>query len=118
MDMACATSVLKLGDGTIRREEARREVLWRATHDGHLGSDIHLIDVVRPVGLAEHAIDNVAEGMKFEAKVKVHETVLRGLAVAVDLRVLIRDRHGAGRDAEHIGEIHLDGVDDVCAFHG
>jgi hypothetical protein len=51
-DMAGAIAAVEPGDGTIRREEARGKVLWSTTHDGHFGSDVHLVDVVGPIGLA------------------------------------------------------------------
>uniref|UniRef100_J3L887 Uncharacterized protein n=1 Tax=Oryza brachyantha TaxID=4533 RepID=J3L887_ORYBR len=106
------------GDGAVRREEARRAVLVGAAHDGHLGRDVEPVGVGGAVGLAEHAVDGVGEGVELVAEVKVHEAVLAGLAVVVDPGVLVGDGHGVGGDGEDAGELDGDGVDGVGAGDG
>jgi hypothetical protein len=109
---------VELGDGAVRGEEARRAVLVGAAHDGHLGADIELVNVVRTVGLAEHAVDVLGEAVELVGNVEVHEGVLPRLAVAVDAGVLVGDGHGVGGDAELAVELHDDGVDGVGAGDG
>jgi hypothetical protein len=106
------------GDGAVRREETRRQVLVCAAHDGHLRLDVQLGHVARAVGLPQHAVHVLAEVLELEAQVQVHQAVPPRLAVLVNPVVLLRDGHGVGRDAEHAVELHRDGVHVLHAPHG
>jgi hypothetical protein len=81
---------VELGDGAVGGEEARREVLVRAAHDGHLGTDVQLAHVAGAVGLAEHTVDVSGEVVEPEGEVEVHEAVLAGPAVRVPARGIRR----------------------------
>jgi len=106
-------SAAKSCDGTVGGEEVGGEVVWRAAHDGHLGGDVEAVDVVRAVGLAQHAVDVVGEVVELEAEVEVREAVVvvLGDAVVVDPGVLGGDGHDVGDDAEDAPELDDDGVD-------
>jgi hypothetical protein len=103
----------KACDGAVGGEEVGGEVVRRASHDGHVGCDVEAVDVVRAVGLAQHAVHVVGEVVELEAEVEVREGVAVVLpdAVVVDPRVLGGDGHYAGDDAEGAPELDDDGVD-------
>ena len=67
--------MLELGDGAVGGEEARREVLVRAAHDGHLRADVQPAHVAGAVRLPEHAVDVRGEVVEPEAEVEVREAV-------------------------------------------
>jgi hypothetical protein len=62
-------------------------------------------------------MDNISEGIKLEAKVKVHEAVLRSPPIAMDLRVLVSNWHCTSRDFEHASENHHNTVHIVCPLY-
>jgi hypothetical protein len=97
-------------DGAVSGEDVRGDVAGRPAHDGHLGADVELVDVVGAVGLAEDAVHVVGEAEEPEAQVEVREAVVLRHAVSVDARVLVADGHHVGHDVERAPELHPDAV--------
>jgi hypothetical protein len=106
-------------DLAVGGEDVGHLVAGGAAHHGDLGARVHPgADVVRPVGLAQHAVHAGADGVELERYVEMREAVVRGETVPVDPRVLLGHGHRIGHDPEPPVEAHHHAVGRAGAEHG